>query len=401
MAKIGTLNFNLNDGLNSGVALLLTKPPEQEINFSYCDSHILAAPDTPYIICRFDNSHSHEEAYNRGIKSIQEALDLLSITGQCDLATRDSEEEYFVWWIESFTRKISITTTVKYQIKFGRINVIVRDETGTAIPSTTPVPNHHIGFRFFRLSQASDNLFDAYRNMYLAFESLLSSRYPKGRGTEIEWLRLSLESAATDLTLSNIAPTEVENTIEYILEKVYNGARLPLFHAKDGKAYFAPEKNTTDRTTVIDAMVILTTIVIRMAHTWHSARRAHGVVNLRLIKEQYQTVFSNSLFVLSSNPNATLQDDINSETIGNGIKFPATFKRESKNIEEPNITGELDITSQKDSCITHAIYLVNDKSPLMGFTPDAMLDLAGFNKLQVRAFIKTSNARAPKYTYSR
>jgi hypothetical protein len=50
------------------------------------------------------------------------------------------------------------------------------------------MPEHHIGFRFFRLAQVTDDLYDAYRNMYLAFEVLLSSRVPAPAPPPARWL---------------------------------------------------------------------------------------------------------------------------------------------------------------------------------------------------------------------
>lgn len=53
---------------------------------------------------------------------------------------------------------------------------------------------HHIGFRYYRLAQSTEDLYDGFRNMYLAFEVLLSSKYPKVRGEQepLEFSRLAV-----------------------------------------------------------------------------------------------------------------------------------------------------------------------------------------------------------------
>lgn len=198
MAAIGTIAFDLDDGLNSGIALLLIKPPEQEIRVKYRDCLLLASPGTPYVVCRFVGVCSPEGAYNQGSIFLQEALDVLSMTGRGDLVTREAEDEYLIWWTTPAERVLEYVTTFTFPFKIGPVSITSKDAQGNVVQPTPAMPKHHLGFRFFRLSQASDDLYDAYRNMYLAFESLLSSRYPKGKEREIDWLRQSLKTASTD-----------------------------------------------------------------------------------------------------------------------------------------------------------------------------------------------------------
>lgn len=68
---------------------------------------------------------------------------------------------------------------------------------------------HHIGFRYYRLAQSTEDLYDGFRNMYLAFEVLLSSKYPKVRGEqEIEWLERGLREATETLRLRDLVPAD-------------------------------------------------------------------------------------------------------------------------------------------------------------------------------------------------
>ena len=216
-------------------------------------------------------------------------------------------------------------STATFSFNVGSLTLSVHDERGKPVPLKPVIPKHHLGFRFYRLSQASDDLYDAYRNMYLAFESLLSSQYPKPKGREIDWLRRSLASASNDLSLSNLAPNTASDPVAYILNTVYEGARLPLFHAKDGKTYFAPVHSLSDREAVVDALTMLSQIVIRMAEKWFSTRRMSGWVNLQIVEEHNRILFKDCSFIFNDNPNFNLQDDITSETISNGLPFDAQF----------------------------------------------------------------------------
>jgi hypothetical protein len=279
--------------------------------------------------------------------------------------------------------------------------MIVQDKDGNVIPPTPVIPMYHIGFRFYRLSQASDDLYDAYRNIYLAFEILLSSRYPKTKKREINWLRQSLDSASADLELLSLVPAGTADPIAHILTTIYDGARLPLFHAKDGKAYFAPVQSSADREIVVSALATLTQIVIRMADKWFSARRLSGWVNLKIFEQQNPILFAKTQFVLTDNLGFALKDDLGSESIKNGISFPANFSDSYCGEQRHNLTGSIAISALASRRRLHALYLVNEKESLIGLSPDTTIDLMGFDTFEVLLFLRSRNASAPKYIYPR
>ena len=112
--------------------------------------------------------------------------------------------------------------------------------TGTLVgggppPSPPPSPVHHPALRFYRLSQASDDLFDAYRNAYLSLECLVSGESAKGnRESELEWL--------IRVANSRFAPAiPVGMDIELTLREIYKTGRLPLFHAKQSETFYTPQ----------------------------------------------------------------------------------------------------------------------------------------------------------------
>lgn len=401
MTTIGTLDIALDDGIDSGVALLLVKAPETDIRVSYGNCQLLASPSTPHVVCRFAGATSAGEAYDKGSLLAQEALDVLSMVGRADLVTRDAEDEHLVWWETGSRRVLSLVSTATFSLKGGPVSLTVKDYQGNVVPPTPVIPKHHIGFRFYRLSQTSDDLYDAFRNMYLAFESLLSSRYPKAKGQEIDWLRQSLASASSDLALPSLAPAGTPDCVAYVLDVIYNGARLPLFHAKDGKAYFAPVHSASDRKGVVNALGMLTHIVLRMADAWYSARRMSSWFNLALLEQQNRKLFAGTRYIFTDNPAFTLKDDLKSDSIANGVCFPAVFNEQFGTVTRHNIAGQLPVSSLISRGKLHAIYLVNDESPLISFSPDTTIDLSGFDDLEVCLFIRGCNAGAPKYMYAR
>ncbi len=55
----------------------------------------------------------------------------------------------------------------------------------------------------------------------------------------------------------SLVPAGTSNVVSHVLSIIYEGARAPLFHAKDGKAYFAAVHNSSDREEVLRAMTML------------------------------------------------------------------------------------------------------------------------------------------------
>ena len=323
------------------------------------------------------------------------------MTGRADLATRDANDEYVAWWTDNGNSTITYASTVTFSFSVWPVELTVRDATGNIVPPNIVVPQHHLGFRFFRLAQVSDDLFDAYRNMYLAFEALLSSQYPKGRGLEIDWLRHSFAAASNDLNLASVVPSGVPAPVDQILDVVYSGARLPLFHAKDGRAYFAPISSANDRAVVAVALRLLTQLVIRMAGVWFNARRRSGWVNLNIFEKNYKILFSRSEFVFSDNPDYSLHDDLTSKSINEGCRFSAQFHKKFDGETRHHVYGCLDVSSIRDRGRLYALFLVNDKSPQMSCSPDTTFDLNGFNQFEVFFFMRGNNASQPKYLYAR
>ena len=88
-------------------------------------------------------------------------------------------------------------------------------------------------FRYYRLSQSSSDLFEAYRNLFLAFEALLNSICPKNRNEgEAAWLKRSLAVANAKTSLAHFTPTGREDAVEHIIKSQYRDIRCKLQHAK-------------------------------------------------------------------------------------------------------------------------------------------------------------------------
>ena len=397
MASIGPIKFDPTASFDSGIAFLLVRPPRgQALTIAYDGGSIALHPKCPFAVCEFAGATSHDGVLQRGSELLQEGLDILSMTRAVDVATRDSEDEYFAWWNESGKRHIGIISTGVASMSVGTPTLEVRDDAGNIVPPRIVRPQHNLGFRYFRLAQVSDDLFDSFRNMYLAFELLLSSRYPKERKVrEIDWLRASLKAASTDLNLASLVPSQSQPAEDQIIKMVYSDARLPLFHAKNGRTFYAPMASSP-RETVETARSLLTMIVMRMAETWYSARRLRGGVNLKILYDSFAKQVKDSRFIVGIGsevtPNAI---DLPDELI-TGPEFDAHYMTNFGMSFRPHVTGKLALTRDQKSQTIRAVRLTNKEASLVLHTLEAKLGLEGFDVLKVVQFFKAVNSTEPR-----
>jgi len=404
MPAIGSLRFKQDDGFDSGLALRLVTQPEDETSEHYGGSHLIASPSTPYVICRFNGAIDESEAVRKGISLIQEALDLHSMLGRADLLVKDTKDEYFAWWCNDGRKTLSITSTATFSAKVGNPQLVVRNAQGNVVPPLVVTPRYHIGFRFFRLAQVSDDLYDAFRSMYLAFESLLSFKHPKGKEQEIQWLERALSASLVDLDLPSLCPAGTPDCVSFVLAKVYKNARLPLFHAKDGKTYFAPGGSEADRIIVQSGLSVLTEVVIRMAAAWFSARRKGGWVNLKLFTEGFRAQAANCQVVLSDEPTDAnnLKDEAHTaHSVARGISTPGAVSEFFEGTSRTNVAASFDVSAFGSRTTLHAIYVAKDALPMIGVTPDTVIDVDDLDQLDVRVFLRGRNANQPKSIFAR
>jgi hypothetical protein len=190
----------------------------------------------------------YETALEDAISAAQEALDLIAAEGGPALTIEGAETGHTVWWTE--TRGIVLRDMAIRDLGFSfSATAEVRDAAGNLVtqPAPPPVPWHQ-SFRYFRISQTTGDLFDAYRNLYLAVESLLSTVVPMhlstlGRPVEGEgaWLRRALTQIhPATVDLANYAVAGVANPVDAIFNDLYAGTRTQLFHSKAGRPILLP-----------------------------------------------------------------------------------------------------------------------------------------------------------------
>lgn len=203
-----------------------------------------------------DADYTSDSSLRESIQTAQEALDHWAVRGVMTRTLAAIEDEHILWWQEaSGATRCRISTTNRFNFRFEARGE-VRDRNGNLAPPTPePIPEWHQSFRFFRMGQATTDLVDAFRNYYLAFESILSTIEPmrlrqSGRPAERErdWLDRALLKAASVIDFAEYLPRDVsDDPIRAIRDSIYASFRTGTFHAKTGAPVFLPHDDETRR----------------------------------------------------------------------------------------------------------------------------------------------------------
>jgi hypothetical protein len=382
-----------------GAAFLLTSPPTKDEVFPLEGGEIEVRNGQPYVVARLAPALDATTGFSVGHNLAQQGLDLMSILGIQDAVIRDAEDEHLIWWTETAGIVLRTVSTTLLRFAVGPVTLRVRDKEGREVPPTPSHPRHHIAFRFFRLAQTTDDLFDAYRNMYLAFEALLSSHYPKPDNEwEIDWLRRALKSASAVVRLDGLGVTPAGDLVESILETVYKDARLPLFHAKEGRPYFAPHDSPSDRQAVSRALGLLTQIVIRMAEAWFDARRAGGGVFFGWVYENAQRLLADSSAYASSydGPFDATEQDLSHPRFQTATKLHSRVAPEFQRGREPAILSVANGPELSQVNPLRRVELVSAGTPLITNILEAPLELEGISRFEDLMYIRGINLNQPR-----
>jgi hypothetical protein len=236
--------------------------------------------------------------------------------------------------------------------------------------------------------------------MYLAFEYLLSSKYPKLKEFEIQWLTRALEEACKELELDSIVSKGTENTVKYIIDTIYQDARNPLFHAKNGKSFFTPIENIEEQRTVSQALDLLSNLVAKMSRVWFNTRRMGGWFNEDAYESHYPKTFATAHLMYTDIKITSANIDLKSEIVTSNTNFKAKFSSQFNGKKQANVVGRLSLGNETLHTVT-SVLLRNNENVLFGFVPEAQFELTGFDYFEVSILIGHHNAGQPKYLFSR
>lgn len=312
MAEIGSIE--IKETAQSGGVFQVTDPPdeqswvgdwEERSEIELADGwQVSLRKGTDCIVVQSEENHASDEIFDKALDAATRGLDVYSLLTDYHEQTVDAHNDYIVWFVDDEgqrrLREVG-THTLKSRAR-------ARAKINGEYPEPT-IPEWHESFRFYRLSMITEDLFDAYRNQFLAVEHVLSDiRPPEPDEGENEWMLRAFEEAHNRYDLSNYAPDEC-NPVESIHGFQYEHIRCGMFHSKSGSRRLQP-RNQQDYQTVRDALTDLTKIYSKIARERYGrSPNSPGGMSLYAFESSLQ-------WMKDGNPRIILREeehDVNSE----------------------------------------------------------------------------------------
>lgn len=208
-------------------------------------------------------------------EAAQRALDLAAFTNAASLSLVAAHDSFVQWWRDEGAVVVRLLITREVGVNVGA-SLSVKP-SGEPVPPASPPPRWTPALRFFRLAQLEDDVFDAYRNMFLALEAVLSERVSGGPGRERAWLEFALRHMTdTDVVdLGGFIEGSVDDHVTAFLDQQYTALRCAVFHAKGNRPILLP--GTAEmRETVSRALGPLSRLVTHLTRDVANANRASG-----------------------------------------------------------------------------------------------------------------------------
>lgn len=277
VADIDGMSF-FSGGATAGAAFLLDHAADVDAIEEIAGWTTEIKTGSRLVVTRGPGPSEYESARDNALDAANKGLDFLSARGRGDYWIRNADDEHLVWWMEGSTSVVRALSVPTFRIAVGGITV----KGGK--PVVPPQPVWHESLRYFRLSQTADDLFDAYRNLFLALESILDALAPQrmnatGKPTEGEgaWFKRALGGAGEVVTLASFAPQGAADPLQSLWDELYRDRRSALFHAKSSRIYLLPHGSETRRD-VVESLKRLTGLYQALAqHVTHIRRASSGI----------------------------------------------------------------------------------------------------------------------------
>lgn len=266
----------------------------------------------------------------------------------------------------------------------------------------------HPSFRHYRLSQVTDDLYDAFRNAYLALESVLSDVHPirvkaDGRPAEAEgrWFKEALAKAGELLPLKDFVSDQCADPVDELFEELYKKVRTAIFHSKTNLPTALPQ-DSARRSDLLSRLDVVIKLYLSLTDKQLGIRPPSGGVThfgfLHFTKGLEDNV---EVYVTdASTPFKPDQETVNP----NGGTVALMETRESAELERKLLrvfVGALDLTSARGlSHITKFAIATRSGGLLAAHELKGSLELSGVDRLEARIGVRARNVREPKRSYA-
>ncbi len=174
-------------------------------------------------------------AYAIGHRAIQRCLDMHAITHHHAILLKDAVDRFLFFGQVADYRELLYADSITFPVVPHPVTMTISGVNSLPTEKRAKTTAHwSSATRFYRLSQASNNVFDAYRNLWLAFESLLNQVSPiASSGTRYtDWVAAACDRFADLVNLNGLLPPKCVKPGSFLFKKYYIGFRNPIFHTR-------------------------------------------------------------------------------------------------------------------------------------------------------------------------
>ncbi len=316
-----------------------------------------------HVVVRLRNPASEDQLLDVAVESAQRFLDFQSVFYSDALQIEAALQKHILWLCSD-----GISTIRKYSTCDISIGVSTelrdRDSLESAAPCKAPSVPWSPALRYFRLSMLSSDVFEAYRNAYLALESLLSVITPKTKseGEEV-WLRRALSISATKASLGRFA-VGVSAPVDSIVAAHYKAIRVRIFHAKSSVSMLPHAPG--DYRTVAAAYIEIIAIWEEIAGAWLPLTKVSSAVTYGGFRFLIGPAFQNAKTVLTDDAAPASRSD---ESVSpNGRPVIAFAETEYRGEARPGVLAVLartNVKSMPDGQVVGRIAVLSEDDVLM------------------------------------
>lgn len=245
--------INTQSGFNSGRAFSLNQAANIDLLVQLDNSwEVEVHQNSKYIIAR-GKSIDKEDIFSISQVKVQQALDLIAVKYKVLLNTAiNCHENHIIWWNDGKKQHLRILENTDLTGSFsGKISV--NNGKNNLIRITD---DYRKSFRYIRLAYLSFDLFDEYRNLYLALENYVDELSPK-RSRSPKRSASPKPSESERNWLKRVIKAKCKNYVESNIDKIYD-VRCSLFHGKNSSNQLSRFLlNKDDEQEVHQALIIL------------------------------------------------------------------------------------------------------------------------------------------------